>query len=683
VYMKARYLDEQHAGHGMTFATGTPISNTMMEMYTMQRFLDPKGLRDRGLEHFDAWAATFGEVVETMEISPDGAGLRPRSRFARFTNLPELQQMFRQFSDVQTAAMLNLPRPRLQGGGKPTVVACPMSDEQHELQQELVERYERLRSQKVDPRIDNALAITTDGRKLATDARMLSATAPDFPESKVNRLVENVVDTWNKTTPTRGTQMIFADMGVNPTQWGYSPYEEITRKLVAHGIPRNEIAAIGDAESDPKKQALFEKVRQGSVRVLIGSTQKMGTGTNVQKRLVALHHLDAPWKPAEVEQRDGRILRQGNQNEEVSIFRYVTEGSFDAYMWQALETKARFIAQVITGDNAARRAEDIGSQELSYAEVKAIASGNPAVLTLAEADAELQRLNLLKKNHLDEQYVARRSVRDLPGSIEKLNERLSKLTTDEATATAHAADPVTIGKRAWSQKDAPTAMADQIDRLPRNVRETTRVPLGIYRGLRFGMILHPQFPPDVFLEGAITRLSTLSRDHQGPRAVLNALERLATGYGSECVRVRQDLAIAESQLRDYRERLGKPFAHEQYLSELTALRDHLKLALSGGNTESDDETGPDSFGVADKIKSLKAANTIETTPQRVQSKQATAEEPITARIRKRQEAGSEVADQSAEVEQAEPAPMPEIPAPSFQERILRERQLKDDGQSPS
>ena len=257
---------------------------------------------------------------------------------------------------------------------------------------------------------------------------MLSATAPDFPESKINRLVENVADIWQRSTPTRGTQMIFADMGVNPTPWGYSPYDEIIEKLVAKGIPREQIAAIGDAESDVKKQALFEKVRQGSVRVLIGSTQKMGTGTNVQKRLVALHHLDAPWKPAEVEQRDGRILRQGNENKEVAIYRYVTEGSFDAYMWQALETKARFISQVMTGDNAARRAEDIGSQELSYAEVKAIASGNPAVLTLAEADAELQRLALLKKNHLDEQYVARRSVHDLPPTIASLSDRLSRLT---------------------------------------------------------------------------------------------------------------------------------------------------------------------------------------------------------------------------------------------------------------
>jgi hypothetical protein len=247
---------------------------------------------------------------------------------------------------------------------------------------------------------------------------------------------------------------------------------------------------------------------------------------------------------------------------------------------QALETKARFIGQVITGDNSARRAEDIGGQELSYAEVKAIASGNPAVLTLAEADAELQRLNLLKKNHLDEQYVARRSVRDLPSTIESLNERLSKLSTDEATATAHAADPITVGKRACPREDAPAVLAERLDFLPRNVRDTTRVPIGTYRGLGFGLVLHPQFPPDVYLEGAITRQSGLSRDHQGPRAVLNALERLANGYGSQCLRVRQDLAIAESQLRDYRERLGKPFPHEKYLSELTDLRDQLKAGLS-------------------------------------------------------------------------------------------------------
>jgi N12 class adenine-specific DNA methylase len=686
VYMKARYLDEQHAGHGVTFATGTPVSNTMVEMYTMQRFLDPEGLKARGLEHFDAWAATFGEVIDTMEISPDGASLRPRSRFARFTNLPELQQMFRAFSDVQTAEMLDLPRPSLEGG-KPIVVACPMSDEQHALQQELVERYERLRSQKVDPRVDNALNITTDGRKLATDARMLSPTAPDFPESKVNRLVENVAAIWNRSTATRGTQMIFADMGVNPTPWGYSPYEDIIQKLVAHGIPREQIAAIGEAESDAKKQALFEKVRQGAVRVLIGSTQKMGTGTNVQKRLVALHHLDAPWKPAEVEQREGRILRQGNQNEEVAIYRYVTEGSFDAYMWQALETKARFISQVITGDNALRRADDIGGQELSYAEVKAIASGNPAVLTLAEADAELQRLTLLKKNHLDEQYVARRSVRDLPGTISSINERLSKLTTDEATATAHVSDPITLGKRAWSREDAPAVLAEQLDYLPRNVRDTTRVPLGVYRGLRFGMVLHPQFPPDVYLEGAITRQSTLSREHQGPRAVLNALERLATGYGSECVRVRQDLSIAESQLRDYQARLGKPFPHDKYLNDLTELRDRLKVKLSATGHESGEERGPTASELADSIKALKAANTIEATPQRARQKRSSAEEPVTARIRRRHTEVGEAVHNDDPVGHGEMLP-PEAekdsstrPPLTFQERIALERQQKDQGPS--
>jgi len=685
VYMKARYLDEQHAGHGVTFATGTPISNSMMEMYTMQRFLDPKGLRDRGLEHFDAWAATFGEVVDTMEISPDGAGLRPRSRFARFTNLPELQQMFRAFSDVQTAGMLNLPCPRLQGG-KPIVVACPMSADQYVLQQELVQRYERLRSQKVDPRDDNALNITTDGRKLATDARMLSADAPDFPESKVNRLVENVAATWNRTAATRGTQMIFADMGVNPTPWNYSVYDDIIKKLITAGVPAGQIAAVGDAESDAKKQALFEKVRQGSVRVLIGSTQKMGTGTNVQKRLVALHHLDAPWKPAEVEQRDGRILRQGNENEEVAIYRYVTEGSFDAYMWQALETKARFIGQVITGDNAARRAEDIGGQELSYAEVKAIASGNPAVLTLAEADAELQRLNLLQKNHLDEQYVARRSVRDLPDTIASLSERLRKLTTDEATATTHADDPVTIGKPTLSHEDAPAALAGQLDSLPRVVRDATRVPLGTYRGLRFGLVLHPQFPPDVYLGGAITRQSTLSRDHQGPRAVLNALERLAGGYASEIDRLRQDMSIAESQLRDYRERLGKPFPHEKYLSELTELRDQLKAELSATAQQSDDDEGPSVFELARRIKALKAANTIEAAPQRVRQKHSSAEEPVTARIRRRTEAlrvSDTTVQPDASASGAGAAPTTESGENSssmsmmFQECIAMERQRKD------
>ena len=675
VYMKSQYLHEKHPGHGVTFATGTPISNTMVEMYTMQRFLDPEGLRSRGIEHFDAWAATFGEVVDTMELSPDGAGLRPRSRFAKFTNLPELQQMFRAFSDVQTAEMLNLPRPRLQGE-KPIVVACPMSDEQHELQQELVRRYEKLRSQKVDPRIDNALNITTDGRKLATDARMLSATAEDFPGSKINRLVENVFEIWQRSTPTRGTQMIFSDIGVNPTAWGYSPYGEIIEKLIAHGIPREQIAAIGDAESDAKKQALFEKVRNGSVRVLLGSTQKMGTGTNVQKRLVALHHLDAPWKPAEVEQRDGRILRQGNENEEVAIYRYVTEKSFDAYMWQALETKAKFIGQVMSGENATRRAEDIGSQELSFAEVKAIASGNPAVLTLAEADAELQRLTLLKRNHLDEQYVARRNVRDLPGTIAALNQRLSQLASDHATIRVHGGPALILGGRPRAADEVFGVLASELERLPQRLREVTRVPLGVFRGLPFGLELHPSFPPEVYLAGETTLRDQVSRDHPGPRAILNALDRLVGHYDLESDRLRQRLTVATSQLRDYQTRVGLDFPHDNYLSQLTGLRDQLKTSLTAGSPNSDAKPGPNLSELAAEIKTLKTANTIDSSPHRTQPKESVSEIPVTIRIRQQRaaefHAQQETPDDVARPSAAIVTEIPPSPAKSFQERRAAE-----------
>jgi N12 class adenine-specific DNA methylase len=633
LFMKAQYLHEQHPGHGLTFATGTPISNTMVEMYTMQRFLNLEGLLERGIEHFDAWAATFGEVVDTMEISPDGASLRPRSRFAKFTNLPELQQMFRAFADVQTAEMLDLPRPRIEGG-KPMVVACPMSDEQRELQQELVERYDRLRSQKVDPRVDNALAITTDGRKLALDARMLSPTAEDFPGSKINALVENVTTTWERSADSRGTQMIFCDMGVNPTSWNYAPYDEIMQKLVSRGIPSAQIAAIGDADSDAKKQALFDKVRNGSVRVLIGSTAKMGTGTNVQKRLVALHHLDAPWKPAEVEQREGRILRQGNENASVSIFRYVTEESFDAYMWQALETKARFISQVITGDNASRRAEDIGSPELSYAEVKAIASGNPAVLTLAEADAELQRLAILRKNHADEQFVARRNVRSLPETIARLTERLNSLTNDQATIASHAAEWVTVGSQPCHPKDLLDVLGGRLERLPATVNAERTIPLGVFRGLEFGIELHPQQSAQLYLTGATSRQTLLSKEHHGPRAILNALERLAGSYQTDCDSVQQDLEIAGRQLKDYQSRLGAVFPYESYRSDLTSLRDRLKTSLSGAVPEPGINAPISASELAVAIKILRTQYTIESASERTAGRQISAEEPVTARIQR-------------------------------------------------
>jgi N12 class adenine-specific DNA methylase len=622
VYMKARYLDQLHSGHGLVGASGTPISNSMVEMYTMQRYFDPAGLKERDIEHFDGWAATFGEVVEAMEISPDGKSLRPRSRFAKFINLPELQQMFRAFSDVQTADMLNLPRPKL-AGGKPETIACPMSEDQSAIQQELVERYERLRSSKVDPREDNALNITTDGRKLALDARMLSGDAPDEPHSKVNELVENVYGIWKETTPNRSTQMIFCDMGVHPTPWGYSAYDQVISKLIAKGVPAAEIATIGDADTDAKKQVLFGKVRNGTVRILLGSTQKMGTGTNVQKKLVAMHHLDAPWKPAEVEQRDGRILRQGNENPEVAIYRYVTQGSFDSYMWQALETKAKFISQVMTGDNTARKAEDVGGQELSYAEVKAIASGNPAVLTLAETDAELKRLAILKKNHLDEQYLARRNVRDLPDRIKHLSDRLAALTADAETVDSLGNVP------------EMESVAARLDRLPEKVTDTRRVSLGSYRGLDFGIVLNPHFAPDLYLQGKAYRETGLSRD-AGPRAVLNAAARLADSHASEIKTTQRDLTVAQSQLADFQARLGKEFEHEPCIKELEPLRDQLRRGLS----EPPKEGEPTVAELCERIEALKSARVIVATPDRVAAR-VSAEEPVTARIKRQMEPTTE------------------------------------------
>ena len=655
VLMKCRYLDGLHPGHGVTFATGTPISNTMVELYTVQRFLDPAGLAQRGIEHFDAWAATFGEVVEQMEIAPDGGSLRPRSRFAKFTNLPELQQMFRSFADVQTADMLDLPRPALRGG-KPVVVVCPMSDQQRDLQAKLVERYERIRSERVDPREDNALAITTDGRKLATDARLLAADAPDFGPSKVNRLVENVVEQWRASAATRGTQLVFCDLGVNPTPWGYSVYDDVTAKLVAAGIPREQVAAVGDAASDAQKQALFERVRNGTVRVLIGSTAKMGTGTNVQRRLVALHHLDAPWKPAEVEQRDGRILRQGNQNHAVAVYRYVTEGSFDAFMWQALETKARFIAQVVTGENASRRAEDVGGQELSYAEVKAIASGNPAVLTLAEADAELGRLAVLRRNHTDEQYAARRAARDLPRALQVKTEYLADLAADRATVDAGADDPTTIDGHRCSRTEVAAVLGEKLGGLPTHVAQSAKVALGTFRGLAFGLVVRPGLSPDVYLEGRTSRHAMLSRDHAGPRAVLNALERLVEEYGPEQGRVRQDVAIAEGQLRDHQARLGQPFAREAYLAELSALRDRLRDGLAGKPMARPGEPAATLADLAGQIKALRAmgGGTGPEAPQRAgQRGPAGAAESVVARIRRRSSKVIEpLADKSCGLEHA-------------------------------
>ena len=413
---------------GVVFATGTPIANSMAEMFTMQRYLQSDDLKKHNLHHFDSWAATFGEPVTAMELSPDGAGYRLNTRFARFINVPELMQIFRQTADVQTAQMLNLPCPKLEGE-KPAIRNAPASVELKEFVESLAKRAEALKSGRVDPREDNMLKITTEGRKAALDLRLMKPGLPDDPQSKVNLAVENIHRIWEATKEDRLAQLVFCDLST-PQDRGFSVYRDMADKLKRLGFPESEIAFIQDYDADNAKLALFRSVRAGKVRVLFGSTQKMGSGTNVQERLIALHHLDAPWRPADVEQREGRILRQGNRNSSVQIYRYVTEGSFDAYMWQTLETKAKFIAQVMSGDMTVRRLEDMDSAALTYAEVKAIASGNPLVIEKAQVDAELIRLTRLRSAHAEEQYRIRSNLRHSHEEVETWTERLANLRQD-------------------------------------------------------------------------------------------------------------------------------------------------------------------------------------------------------------------------------------------------------------
>jgi N12 class adenine-specific DNA methylase len=440
LFLKVQHIQEKNGSAGVVFATGTPISNTMAEMFTMQRYLQMDTLRRNSLQHFDSWAGTFGEAVTSMELSPDGSGYRLQSRFARFVNVPELMQQFRQVADVQTAEMLKLPVPKLDQG-RPITVSAPASPELKRFVDQLVKRVEKIKSGRVDPRDDNMLKITTEGRKAALDMRLVLPHIRDNPDSKTNFAVEKIHQVWLDSAPTKGAQLVFCDLSTPQpaTRW-FSVYDDVRQKLIDRGIPASEIAFMQDANDDASKATLFRSVREGKIRVLLGSTTKMGEGTNVQTRLVALHHLDAPWRPADIEQREGRIIRQGNQNEYVKIFRYVTEGSFDAYMWQTLETKCRFIAQVMTGDATVRRAEDVDSAALTYAEVKAIASGNPLVIEKATIDAEVMRLTRLKRQHTESLYQMRYRIKRLGDASELLEREIANIREDLRTRTSTRGD---------------------------------------------------------------------------------------------------------------------------------------------------------------------------------------------------------------------------------------------------
>ncbi|MBR4723879.1 MAG: helicase, partial [Clostridia bacterium] len=421
LFMKTQYLDEITGGKGVVFATGTPVSNSMVELYTMQRYLQYKTLQENGLEHFDAWASTFGETITAIELAPEGTGYRAKTRFAKFFNLPELMAMFKDVADIQTADMLELPTPTPHY----KTIAVEPTEIQKDMVQELADRAERVRNKMVDPSKDNMLKITNDGRKLALDQRLINPLLPDDEGSKVSACAKEIFDIWKQTSDIRGTQLVFCDLSTPKNDGAFSVYNDIRDKLIASGVPEKEIEFIHNADSEVKKKELFAKVRKGDVRILLGSTQKMGAGTNVQNLLYASHDLDCPWRPADLEQRSGRIIRQGNKNPDVHIRRYVTKDTFDSYMWQLVEHKQKFIGQIMTSKSPVRSAEDIDEMALSYAEIKALTTGNPFIKEKMDLDTQVAKLKLIKSSFLSQKYdLEDKVLKKYPREIANLTERI-------------------------------------------------------------------------------------------------------------------------------------------------------------------------------------------------------------------------------------------------------------------
>lgn len=577
LFMKCQYLDELTGGRGVIFATGTPISNSMVELYTIQRYLQYRTLQEMGLIHFDDWASNFGETVTAIELSPEGSGYRAKTRFAKFYNLPELMSVFKQVADIQTADMLHLPVPKANFH---TEVIKP-SEIQQEMIKGLAERAEKIRGGGVDPHVDNMLRITNDGRKLALDMRLIQPLAPDDPDGKVAVCARNVYRIWEQMKEKRSTQLVFCDLSTPTTDGSFSVYDDLKKKLLHAGIPEDEIAFIHDADSEAKKKELFAKVRAGQVRILMGSTQKMGAGTNVQDRLIALHDLDCPWRPSDLQQRLGRIVRQGNENEEVEIFRYVTEGTFDAYLYQLVENKQKFIAQIMTSKAPVRVADDVDETALSYSEIKALATGNPLIIEKCNLDMEVARLNMLKASHLNQVYALEELVhRKYPAEITRLTEKIAGYEKDVELAKAHPKAQEGFcgmeveGKHYAEKEDAGKAIIDVCTKMT----GSDAVLLGQYRG--FSMVLAYDGMSNEYritLKGSLSHTVTLGADVFGNITRLdNALENLAGNLDAE----RAKLEEAKVQLENARTELATPFAREDELTEKTARLKELNILLN-------------------------------------------------------------------------------------------------------
>lgn len=577
MYMKCRYLDEITGGKGVIFSTGTPVSNSMVELYTMQRYLQYGTLVEKNLQHFDAWASTFGETVTALEIAPEGNGYRLKTRFARFYNLPELMQMFREVADIQTADMLNLPVPEAEY----RVVKVKPTELQEEMVEELGNRAERVRNNEVNPREDNMLKITNDGRKLALDQRLSNPLLPDDPGSKVNACVEEIYRHWEDGKEKKLTQLVFCDLSTPKTDGTFSVYNDIRDKLLARGIPPEEIAFIHDANTDVRKKELFSKVRRGAVRILMGSTFKMGAGTNVQDRIIASHDLDCPWRPRDLEQRAGRTIRQGNQNPKVEIIRYVTEGTFDAYLYQTIENKQKYISQIMTSKSPTRSVEDIDEVALSYAEIKALATGNPHIKEKMDLDIQVSRLQLLKQSFLNQKYEMEDKVaKYFPEKIRQQELLIRQYEEDIRQVKAHTptdreAFPVMqIGDHIYTEKkEAGQAIIEAC----KAMKSPEPVPLGTYRGLSMELSYSSVGQEFVIaLHGKGTYKVPLGTDIYGN---ITRLDNKMNELPDNLTRSREQLETAKSQLETAKAEAQKEFSQEKELAEKVARLGELNVLL--------------------------------------------------------------------------------------------------------
>lgn len=578
LFMKCRYLDEITGGRGTVFATGTPISNSMVELYTIQRYLQYSTLVKNGLQHFDAWASTFGETITAVELTPEGTGYRAKTRFAKFYNLPELMAMFKEIADIKTADMLNLPVPE----AKYHNIAVKPSEMQKEMVASLAERAEQVRGGGVDSSVDNMLKITNDGRKLALDQRMLNDMLPDFEGSKINACVDNIYRIWKENADKKSAQLVFCDLSTPKNDGTFSVYNDIRKKLIERGIPESEVKFIHEADTDMKKKELFQKTRKGEVRVLLGSTQKMGAGTNVQDKLIALHDVDCPWRPSDLEQRSGRIVRQGNENPQVDIYRYVTEQTFDAYLYQLVEGKQKFASQIMTSKSPVRSAEDIDETALSYAEIKMLATGNPYIKEKMDLDIQVQKLKMLKSNFLSEKYgLEDKVIKFYPQQIAYLKSRVEGLTKDVETAKLHPKpiDEQPLGMTVSGVSYSEKAEAGQaIINTCKSMNSPDAIPLGEYRGFQMELYFDTvQRNYVVKLKGETSRDVPLGDDSHGNIVKIdNGIERFEEALAD----TKNSLDNTEKQFETAKQEIEKPFAKEEELRAKTARLDELNILLN-------------------------------------------------------------------------------------------------------